>query len=268
MSRIISELGSRELALLTTLAARGKVFTVDEATEVLGKPEDARNVLSRLEQKGWVERLQRGAYLIVPLEAGPERRWSEDALAVGTYVSEDSAAAYWTAARHWDWTTQYPKANLFITSRRRFHRRQEILGLAYRFVRVTPQRYFGISEERTGGLSVRVTDPERTVVDCADRPDLCGGIGEFAEILGRAWPAVDKQRVIEYVRRMKAGTAAKRLGFVLEKLGLEPDHEWLESLRGCMGAGYSMLERGGANTGRRVRRWNLLVNVSGFEDRQ
>ena len=36
--------------------------------------------------KGWLARIERGRYLIVPLEAGPDRVWTEDALVIASYL--------------------------------------------------------------------------------------------------------------------------------------------------------------------------------------
>ena len=56
--------------------------------------------------------------MVVPLQAGLDRVWSEDALAVGTFLAPDGAAAYWSAVRHWNWTTQLPRVVTFMTPRR------------------------------------------------------------------------------------------------------------------------------------------------------
>ena len=42
----------------------------------------AKKKLHVLEKKGWIARLERGKYIVIPLEAGPERRWTEDSYVV------------------------------------------------------------------------------------------------------------------------------------------------------------------------------------------
>lgn len=92
MTRNITSLSSKESILLTNLAAKGKtVFTGKEAQELLGLPASPRLLLSRLERKGWVKRLERGRYLLIPLEAGPERLWSEDAALVAMTLAPEGA---------------------------------------------------------------------------------------------------------------------------------------------------------------------------------
>ncbi len=105
----MSELGPRELALLATLSQKGRrLFYAAEAEPFWGNAAQARKALARLHEKGWLERLDRGRYMIVPLEAGMERKWSEDSLAIGTFLAPEGAAAYWTAVRYWGWTGMPP----------------------------------------------------------------------------------------------------------------------------------------------------------------
>jgi predicted transcriptional regulator of viral defense system len=267
MSKTLTALGPREVQFLAAMARTGRpFFAFDAARSFWGDPQYTRNVLARLESKGWLERLERGRYMLVPLEAGESRQWSEDPIAVGTFLTPDAAAAYWTAVRHWGWTTQFPGQYLFITARRRFRLRQEVLGLPYRFVVVPPERYFGVQTESTGRLDLRVTDRERTLVDILHRTDLSGGIAEVANALADAWSEIDRDRLMDYVYRFGSGTVPKRLGFLLEHLGLEsPGTPVIEACIAAVGTGFTLLDRGGPNTGRHVRRWGLRVNSSGFE---
>jgi len=116
MTRTITELGPRQAEFLTTMAGSGHdIFTSEDASGFWGSEQYTRNELAQLESKGWLERLEKGRYLIIPLEAGIGREWSEDPLKIGTFLVPDGAAAYWTAMRHWGWTTQLPRTQLFIT---------------------------------------------------------------------------------------------------------------------------------------------------------
>jgi predicted transcriptional regulator of viral defense system len=266
MTRTITHLGAGESKLLTTLAGDGRsLFTVEDAALIWQSREGARQALSRLEAKGWVDRLERGSYMIVPLEAGPDGQWTEDALTVGTFIVPDGAAAYWSAIRHWGWTTQLPQITQFLTPRRRTHMVTEALGMRYRFVYCAPTRLWGVACERRGSLEVRVTDRERTVVDMLHRTDLCGGVAEVASALAEAWHQLDQDRLTEYVRRFEDGTVPKRLGFLVEHLDLPTSQARLCQWKSLISTGYGRLDRRGPDSGPRQRRWALRLNESGFE---
>ena len=262
MSRTITELGPRQAEFLTTMAGSGRdIFTVQDASGFWGSDQHMRNELAQLESKGWLERLEKGRYLIIPLEAGVNREWSEDPLKIGTFLASEGAAAYWTALRHWGWTTQLPRTQLFITPVRRFNRETTVLGVRYRFVIMKRERIFGIREDWQEGFKVRVTDPERTMLDILDRTDLSGGIGEVSAALQSAWGDLDVVTLLGYIRRYGSGTVPKRLGYLIEQLRLPAQIGLVDELRSLIGSGITQLERGGPKTGVMTRRWNLQINA-------
>jgi predicted transcriptional regulator of viral defense system len=199
-----------------------------------------------------------------------------DALVVGSLLAPEGSAAYRTAMRWWGWTphgrtTEVPAVGpfgpglspvLFITPKRKQAMRPRLLGVGFELVFIKPQRMFGAALLGEPGLRIRVTDPERTVIDMLDRSDLCGGMSAVATVLGEAWSTLDMERLTEYLGRFAGGTVPRRLGYLVERLGLlSPGDPLLERWRGLVGAGYSLLERGGSAEGPFMRRWGLRANV-------
>jgi len=194
-----------------------------------------------------------------------------DALAVGTLLAPEGAAAYATAMRWWEWGPAAASFGsglsslLFITPKRKQAMRPALLGVRFELVFIKPERMFGAALVGEPGLRIRVTDRERTVVDMLDRSDLCGGVPATAFALEAAWPALDLERLTGYLERFEGGTVPRRLGYLVERLGLlPPDAPALARWRTLLGAGYSLLERGGPAEGPFVRRWRLRVNVPGL----
>jgi len=191
-----------------------------------------------------------------------------DALVVGTLLAPEGAAAYATAMRWWEWGPAAGSSGpglsslLFITPKRKQAMRPELLGVRFELVFIKPERMFGAALLGEPGLRIRVTDAERTVVDMLDRSDLCGGIPAVAAALRDAWPALDLERLTGYLERFAGGTVPRRLGYLVERLGcLPPGDPLLARWRKLLGAGYSLLERGGPAEGPFVRRWRLRLNV-------
>ena len=196
------------------------------------------------------------------MSGAPDTRL-EQALVVGSLLAPEGAAAYDTAMRWWGWTPAgEPDLVRFITPKRKQAMHPQLLGVRFELVFIKPERMFG--EELLGepGLRLRVTGRERTLIDMLDRSDLCGGVPAVAAVLLGAWPELDLERLTSLQERFGGGTVPRRLGYLAERLGLLPPGDpLLARWRTLIGAGYSLLERGGEARGPFVRRWGLRDNV-------
>lgn len=76
--------------------------------------------------------------------------------------------AYWSALHHWNLTEQVPRVTFVQTTARKFDRRKEVLGLRFRFVTVTPRKFFGFRRETFGPQVVSDHAPGK------DAPRLLG----------------------------------------------------------------------------------------------
>lgn len=263
--RNIISLSDAEASFLTTLAARGKeVFTTEDAYEELGEARSTRDLLDRLVEKGWLERIKKGKYLIVPLEAGPDRTWSEDAHVIAGHLVSPGMVAYWSALNHWNLTEQVPRITYVQTTARKENRRPTVLGMKFRIVRVKPEKFFGGHRYHAGDSPVQVTDREKTIVDCLDRPDLSGGVAEVAKALDAGDGEFDWARLTEYLGRFGSGAVVKRLGFLVEGLELThpPGSQMLQQWTEMLTAGISKLDPSSPREPHRiVTRWRVKVNL-------
>lgn len=262
--RTIISLSDAEASLLTRLASDGKeIFTIRDAYDLLGEDRSTRDALERLVNKGWLERIEKGKYLIVPLEAGPDRTWSEDAYVIAGNLVDPSAIAYWSALSYWGLTEQVPRITYVQTTDRKENRRPSVLSMQFRIVRVKPRKFFGNRREPRGQSLIQVTDREKTIVDCLDRPELSGGVGEVAKALQEGEGAFEWERLNAYLDRFGSGAVVKRLGFLVESLQLTqgPEPGLLEGWRELLSAGISKLDPSTPREAHRIAtRWRLAVN--------
>jgi predicted transcriptional regulator of viral defense system len=263
--RTIISLSDTEASFLAKLAADGKdIFTTQDAYNVLGEGKRTRGSLERLVHKGWLERIEKGKYLIVPLEAGPDRCWSEDAFVIARHLVEPSAIAYWSALNHWNLTEQVPRITYVQTTARKSNRKPNVLGMQFQVVRIKPERFFGTRRFYVGQSAVETTDREKTLMDCLDRPDLSGGVAEVAKALQEGDGEFDWGRTTEYLRRFGSGAVVKRLGFLAEasRLTDPPRLEVLQEWQGLLTAGISKLDPSSPREPHRIAtRWRVAVNL-------
>ena len=138
-------LGGRGARLLAALSVAGKtVFTVEDARRLMKDPARVRQLLYRLEKRGWVHRLERGKYLILPLAAGLEGDYTAHEFLIASTLVSPSAIAYGTALRYYGYSDRLSNTVYVATTRRK--RSVTVHGLTYRFVTVSPSRFFGITQ--------------------------------------------------------------------------------------------------------------------------
>ena len=242
-------------------ASEKRVFTYQQAVKYWQSKVAATNSLGRLVRKGWLKRLDRGLYMIIPLEAGTNRIWSENAFILASQLITPGAVAYWSALRFWNMTEQIPHTHFVQTTKRK--KSLTIQGIDYKFIHVSERHYFGIITRKIEGLPVRVTDREKTIIDAASRPDLCGGIQQLAQAMLSSKDSIDWNKLETYVKKWGGGVIAKRLGYLIETLPLPmPGRDLIiKNLAGMISKGISPLEPGSGQTGPVITRWQLQANV-------
>lgn len=264
MAQNITGLSPREADFLARLAATGQaVFRYEELKHYWGDASTARHVMSRLHKGGWLRRVERGCYLLVPLSAGPDRLWSENALAVASRLAEPGAVAYWSALHFWNLTEQVPRTLFVQLPRRKFRAQRIVDGVDYRFVHISPSRFYGVTQRMVDGQRIQVTDREKTLVDAIDRPDLSGGAWQTVQVLRGHYGQFDWPLLDDYLARFGSGALYKRLGYMVEQLDLPiPDREQrLRDWQTRLTTGYARLEPGEDAHGVQNRHWRIRDNI-------
>lgn len=256
-------LGPETGELLLRLSSEGKpIFSIADAQAVSKSSYDATaKMLSRLVQKRWLVRLVPGKYLIVPLEAGLEGIPMADRYVIAREVlgSRPYYMSHHSAMELHQMTTQ-PVNTVYVTVSDQWPSRS-IAGVRYRFVTASRQSFWGWKTIwATAQEQVRVSDLEKTLLDCAARPDLCGGIGELARGLWLRKEELDEERLVAYAERLGHKAAARRVGFLLRtyQLGRE---ETRAALQAFTTLGFDPLDPTLADDGPHDAKWRLRINI-------
>lgn len=257
-SRTLSE---QEAQLLSGLAAAGHtLFTIEEAHAALdASAARVRKLLHQLCRKRWLKRLERGKYLLIPLQAGPEGQWAEHEYLIAASLVQPYYLAYATALHYYGYSERPLNPVIVATTRRK--RPVTVDSLSYRFVALPAHKFFGHAPVALLGSAVQMAEREKALADAFDRPRLVGGVLEAAKGLWFGSQELDWEKLAAYSLCLRNWVAVRRLGFWLELLGLG-DEALLARLQVGAGHSYALLEPGGAGDGPRNARWRLVVNVT------
>lgn len=261
------------IELVRLLASEGdRVFSTERARELSSRVglKDAYllEALYHLRRSAWIVPLRRGLYALSHTVPGvPAAHEFEIAMA----LVAPAAISHWSALSHHGLTEQTPRRVFVLTAAPSVPRlrgaKSEDAGegypvgaIRYRFVQVKPERFFGIEDVWVNESRIKMTDPERTLLDGLMAPQHCGDFSEVLHAFEVRAPKLDLERIIRYALRLDAATA-KRLGWILEQQKVDPDR--LESLRKVPIKGYRVLDPGGPRLGPCDAGWMIQVNLPG-----
>ncbi|MCK5767107.1 MAG: type IV toxin-antitoxin system AbiEi family antitoxin domain-containing protein [Candidatus Atribacteria bacterium] len=226
--------------------------------------------LYHLSNNGWIDRLKRGLYAISSSFPGMT---SAHEFEIAMALVRPSAISHWSALHFHGMTEQIPQ-RVYVTttqavpisravkmrniSQRSFSR--EVNGILYEFIKVKPERFFGIKDFWVGEVKVTITDPERTLIDGLISPKHFGGWAEIYSAFESHISSLDLAKIIDYSLRLDV-VIAKRLGWIMEKAGVEDSI--LQKLEAVSIRGYRVLDSSGPRKGHCNKRWMIQENLPG-----
>lgn len=257
--------------LVRRLAEEGyRIFTSENARELapsVGLSEGyLRQALHHLARSGWIMRLRKGLYSLSSSVPGVSPLHEFE---VAMALVSPAAISHWSALNYHGLTEQTPRWVFVTTTARSVPRHRQnnrttagysVGSTIYKFVQIEPKRFFGIEEIWVNEAKIRITDPERTLLDSLIAPQYCGDFAEVMHAFEVRISKLDLERIIEYALRLDSATA-KRLGWVLEEQGIEP--VLLERLRAIPIKGYRVLDPTGPRRGQCDKKWMIQVNLAG-----
>jgi predicted transcriptional regulator of viral defense system len=256
-------LSKQETAILARLSAQGKtIFSVKDVWALkIGSQQSIWSVLSRLAAKGWIRRLRRAIYMIVPLEAGIQQTWAEDPFKLAHELFSPCYIAYRSALSYWQLTEQVPSITTVAVPRRQKLPQLAAIRRQFRFVILAPHKFFGFTPVWRDNTKVNISDVEKTILDCLEKPQYAGGIDQAIQALLMArQDRLDLDKLDAYLQKFRNNTLLKRTGFLLDyfgALGQAKKKDWQARLNTNLG----LLDPLAASEGKLCREWRLRINM-------
>jgi predicted transcriptional regulator of viral defense system len=252
----------------------GPVFTLERLRPIAEQQglsaKHLLKLISKLDTSGRIEILKRGTYAVKsPLFAG-----EIPPFAVAAALVQPMAISHWSALAQHGFTTQLPSMVQASTPRKvitpemrngKAHRPRgravwKALGLEFEFIHVQERQFFGHQPMWVDTWQqVSITDPQRTALDLIARPDLFGGMSAAIEILEANLTRVEIPGLVAYALRYNVGAVIKRLGWLLERLGI-PANE-LNDLQSHPVKTYYRLDPQSPAGRQYNSRWHILENL-------
>ncbi|MEA1994527.1 MAG: hypothetical protein U9N35_09095 [Euryarchaeota archaeon] len=230
-SQVISEIKSRDMVIFTPQNIR-RFLKISQ--------ENTYRIIENMKDKDLIRGIERGKYVLTEI-------WNElDIYEIVPEIFKPSYIAFWSALHYHGMTEQVPRTVFLITTRRK--RPMRIQEQKVQYVTVKKEFFFGY--ERYD--KVVVSDKEKTVIDCLRHPEYSGGISHIYDAIS---DDLSTEKLINYCKKTNSSAIASRIGYILDKKGVEFEKEELKKIIST----YTMLdpkqEKSDLNT-----EWKLYVN--------
>lgn len=224
MNNTSPSLSKREVALLADWERTGvnRVTTQDLAKGLDVTSPTAAVILSRLAQKGALDHIGRGVYGVRPMRAIGVPWATSGVVAVANLLDGRDYYVGGTVAlttHHLTEQVYHSVVDTFVAGRRPPQR----LGnawIVFHSLRWPQAYHLGIIHVSIGSVMVRMSNPERTLLDLIDRPDLLGSARSAIATVRSALGMVDVDRLIAYATRWPRRATRQRLGYILDQEGV------------------------------------------------
>ena len=243
----------RKNNLINSLAKKGNTLTFEDALKVSNLPrESLRVILLRLEKRGIIERIEKGKYLIIPLGA-EKGKYTLHEFIIGSTLIEPYSIAYWSALNYYGLTEQIPTTVFLQTTARKKNQDIKVFGVKYQIIKIKKEKVFGIRKEWIEETQINITDKEKTIIDCLDKPQYCGGVIEVAKALKNN--KFDRKKLENYAQRIGNSGVLRRLGYLCELLNIKIKLPKL-NIRN-----YLLLDPTMPGKDTKNARWRLIINL-------
>lgn len=217
------------------------IFSIEDASRLMDKPINYTKVyLHRLNSQGYIVRVEKNKYTL-----------SQDAFEVGSNLVFPAYISFLSAHYLHGLTTQIPVLVQIICSKPK--KPISFQSMNIKFITFQKKKIFGYSKQKFREKYIFLASKEKAIVDSLYLPKQCP-ISETFEALQEK--EIELPKLIEFALRMNSIVTLKRLGYLLEKRGIDIYPHFKHKLN----ARYDLLNPLFPRSKQNSTRWKLNIN--------
>jgi len=199
-----------------------KIFTFEDVVSLTNNVNSAKDLLQNYKKQNLIIQIRRNLYSVCDLATGVTLA---NKFEIGSNVSSSSYISYRSAFEYYGIAHQI-FYDIYISSSSRFNN-FDFESILYLYSKSVID--IGVETPSMDSL-VKVTNLERTVVDCIDHIDRAGGIEELVRCLNLIG-YLNEDNLLEYLVAYNKAILYKKVGFVLERFKekLKLSNEFIEN---------------------------------------
>jgi predicted transcriptional regulator of viral defense system len=255
-------LGPKALEVLSALSYEGRrIVTREELEKEFSKNLVVRRVLEQLKKKKLMFPITRGVYVFSSIDALPRGR-GINPLFIPNYIfpKKNYYIGYTGQYNSWGFTEQVPRWVFVLNTS--MNETREIIGVTYKFIKVSPEKMYGIEKRIIDGVEVLLSDKERTLVDVFYYSGTVGCLIEIYEVLYEQvkYNKIDIDKFIKYASMFPNVTVRKKIGYGLELLKM-PDQRLMPIIDSVKNTAFNILYESKSRAGKYNNKWRAIINT-------
>jgi len=227
----------------------------------------ARKILFSLNKKGALHRIAKGCYIVIPPDmiANPLKFINDPYLILDQLMeifNEKYYVGYQSAAQLHGIAEQMPLSiNVIILNQKRpLHFGNQRIN----FRKISKAKFFGVTRIKYSDSYINISDKEKTILDCVERYDLCGGIDEVTRMISTTLEDINRKKLLEHLKQFNDTPLLQRTGFILDKLlqnGFDIDKELVNDIAKFVSKKKYYLDPKVKGDGKYSKRWKIIENI-------
>lgn len=227
-----------------------EIFSIADIAKRLHKRfVNLNEIIENLVHKKILSRIERGKFC----KANFRDEW-----AIANLLAPDATVAYWTALNLHGYTEQI--SNVVFVQTAQSKKAKKIFGVQYRFIKIGKHKQLGVNKKGFGNHQYRITDAEKTIVDCFDIPKYAGGYDNLIKAFYRA--PLDVAKLIAYSKATENISAIKRMAVIAELTDKKGLSSFLKFAAKNVNEKFNLFNPFGEHKGEFNKKWNLRMNLS------
>lgn len=258
-------LGPVSANLIATLYEKDKaIFTLSDIEEITGlKDNAARDLAHKLVKRAIVSRIKPGKFIIIPQELGKSSNYIGNWYIVAREIvkSPNYYISFRSAMNIHNMTT-HPLTKVYIvTPRQEYKKIRSVESVTFEFIYMKKKLIWGIENNWvTKSEKIRISNMERTVIDCLYHPKYSGGVLEVAKGIWMQQNNMDFNKLTKYALKFDKIVVIKRLGYLLETMSLVKDN-LLDKLKDKINEKYYILDPLLDTDSTYKNTWRIIANI-------
>lgn len=249
---MVNSLSPTEQKIYSTLYPK-RIITTKDVREILKDSHKSADYLTNLREKGYIQKIKKGVYAIVPPNMIGEKDYFPDKFLIAAHLKNKYYLSHHSALElHGIAESVFNTVYITIPN---YTPSFTYKGITYKLV--STQHFFGMEQITYNSIIITISDIEKTILDCIRNIHYAGGIEEIVKSISGI-PSLNYNKILEYLNRFNGQVLYHKIGFILESINtLSLPKKFFNDLQAHIGKKVYYFDKNKTSTYN--KKWKIMV---------